>query len=69
MVKRYSRPNVRYGREMGVHHGFLGRDGFPTISGYHLRRAPSKLSVLVVRQLKDIDQNDFHKITGGLFVF
>jgi len=60
---------VRYGREMGVHHGFLGRDGFPTISGYHLRRAPSKLSVLVVRQLKDIDQNDFHKIIGGLFVF
>lgn len=54
---------------MGVHHGFLGRDGFPTISGYHLRRALSKLSVLVVRQLKDIDQNDFHKITGGLFVF
>jgi len=34
---------VRYGREMGVHHGFLGRDGLPTI-----RLSPTPGSVKVV---------------------
>ena len=31
IVKRYSRLDMRYWRDMSVHHGFPGRDGLPAV--------------------------------------